>query len=98
MYSSASLGIVHISKEKTLNRTLYAELDKELLEKFPEYWCYGENPVEKTSSEEFSSSETKFAYQVIPFGIELGSRKFCFFQEWGYGYKGIFTAGVRFSF
>lgn len=98
MYSSASLGVVHISKEKTLDGILYAEVDKEIIEKFPNHWMYGEKNVEKTSSEEFSSSETKFAYQVIPFGFELGSRKFCFFQEWGYGYKGIFTAGVRFSF
>ena len=98
MYFSASLGIAHINHEKTLEKTLYSEVDKEIIEKFPEYWWYGERTVESTSSEGYSTSATKFAYQVVPLGIEVGSKRCCFFQEWGYGYKGVFMAGVRFSF
>ena len=94
MYSSASLGIAHINNEKTLNRTFY----KDNIEKQGEYWLYNGSTKESTYSEDYSTSGTKFAYQVVPFGIEVGSRRCCFFQEWGYGYKGIFTAGVRFSF
>ena len=94
MYSSASLGIAHINNEKTLNRTFY----KDNIEKQGEYWLYNGSTKESTYSEDYSTSGTKFAYQVVPFGIEVGSRRCCFFQEWGYGYKGVFMAGIRFSF
>lgn len=42
-----------------------------------------------------SKTETGFAWQVSPVGIEIGSNKVSGFLEGGFGYQGLVIAGVR---
>lgn len=44
------------------------------------------------------NSAGAFAYQVVPFGFEIGGRTCRFFLEGGYGYTGYVRGGVKFSF
>ena len=38
------------------------------------------------------------AYQLTPVGIDLGNRFIHFYSELGYGFQGVFTFGMRFTF
>lgn len=38
------------------------------------------------------------AYQILPFGIEVGSGKGCFFAEFGWGTTAIFNFGLTYKF
>jgi len=44
------------------------------------------------------NSSGAFAYQVVPFGLEVGGRTCRFFVEGGYGYTGYVRGGVKFAF
>lgn len=45
-----------------------------------------------------TKTDMQFAYHVSPVAFEFGTRKVCAFLEIGFGYKGIFNAGVSFGF
>ena len=42
-----------------------------------------------------TSTTTNFAYQLSLVGAEVGGHRVRAFAEWGYGYQGIFSLGVR---
>lgn len=48
--------------------------------------------------EHFDEVRWQTAYQLTPVGIDLGNRFIHFYSELGYGFLGIFTIGMRFTF
>lgn len=45
-----------------------------------------------------TKSGTEFAFHFAPVSMEIGSNKICGFLELGYGYQGIFNAGIKVGF
>lgn len=54
------------------------------------------SPVNKELYSEKTEHSVKFAYQVSVFGIRYG-KKMGVFMELGYGYNGIFQAGISYN-
>ncbi|MES2702637.1 MAG: hypothetical protein V4649_08365 [Bacteroidota bacterium] len=46
------------------------------------------------NNREVSNDRTHFNIQICPLGVSFG-RKYCFFGELGFGYKGIFNGGFK---
>lgn len=51
-----------------------------------------------TDTEKESKTDMLFAFQLSPVSFEFGSNKVSGFLELGYGYQGIFNAGIRLGF
>lgn len=57
-----------------------------------------ENDKVTSGSTTETKSDTKFMGQLSPIGLELGSKNFRYFTEFGFGQAGIFQAGLRARF
>lgn len=62
---------------------------------------YYNNKVTKLQPEELYDINTdnmkkgRFAYSIVPVGIELGNKQYAAFMQCGYGVEGIFSIGFR---
>lgn len=43
-------------------------------------------------------SNPRFAYSIVPVGIELGNRQYAAFMQIGFGAEGVFSLGFRYGF